>query len=87
MNVVVGVLPRVPREFVRDGQMSLTLARTRPIGFDGQRGHYLQARFNGVAFPVIVPLDAVAAIYAKENGQAWLSRSAAEPVPLPRRRW
>jgi stringent starvation protein B len=28
-----------------------------------------QARFNGVAFPVQVPVAAVVAIYARENGQ------------------
>jgi stringent starvation protein B len=28
-----------------------------------------QARFNGVAFPVVVPIDSVAAVFAKENGQ------------------
>ena len=81
MNVVVGAHTRVPREFVRDGQIVLN------IGTDaanqllmGNEEITFQARFNGVAFPVIVPLDAVAAIYAKENGQGMAFEVAAEPA-------
>ncbi len=45
-------------------------ARMRPISLLlGNEEITFQARFNGVAFPVVVPIDAVAAIYAKENAQ------------------
>ena len=60
---------RVPREFVRDGQITLN------IGLDAT-GHLLigndeitfQARFGGVARELYVPMENVAAIYARENG-------------------
>lgn len=60
---------RVPREFVRDGQIVLN------IGYEAT-GHLsianeeitFQARFGGVAREIYVPMTNVAAIYAKENG-------------------
>ena len=67
--VVVDGHARVPREFVRDGQIVLN------IGYDAT-GHLsvgndeitFQARFGGVAREIYVPIGNVAAIYAKENG-------------------
>jgi stringent starvation protein B len=70
LTVVAGPATRVPREFVKDGQIVLN---TGPDATNqlllGNDEITFQARFNGVAFPVVVPLDAVAAIFAKENGQ------------------
>lgn len=70
VTVVVGPLTRVPREFVRDGQIVLNIGPDATnqllIGNDEVT---FQARFNGVAFPVVVPIDSIAAIYSKENGQ------------------
>jgi stringent starvation protein B len=70
LAVVVDAHTRVPREFVQDGQIVLN------VGLDatgqlqlGNEEISFQARFNGVAFPVHVPIRAVAAIYARENGQ------------------
>lgn len=70
LTVAVDGSTRVPREFVRNGQIVLN------VGSDathqllmGNEEITFQARFNGVAFPVVVPMDAVLAIYAKENGQ------------------
>ena len=60
---------RVPREFVRDGQIVLN------IGPDASNklaiGNDLidfQARFGGVARELSVPVERVTAIYARENG-------------------
>jgi stringent starvation protein B len=60
---------RVPREFIRDGQIVLN------IGPDAtnklQMGNDLiefQARFGGVARELSVPVARVSAIYARENG-------------------
>ena len=70
MNVVVGPNTRVPREFVRDGQIVLNVGPDATSQLlMGNEEITFQARFNGVAFPVVVSVDAVAAIYAKENGQ------------------
>lgn len=70
MTVVVGPRTRVPREFVKDGQIVLNVGpdATNQLLL-GNEEITFQARFNGVAFPVVVPIDAVAAIYAKENAQ------------------
>jgi stringent starvation protein B len=70
ITVAVGPHTRVPREFVRDGQIVLNIgpeaANQLLLGNDEIT---FQARFSGVAFPVVVPLNAVVAIYSKENGQ------------------
>jgi stringent starvation protein B len=67
--VVADERARVPREFVRDGQIVLN------IGYEAT-GHLniandgitFQARFGGVARDISVPIGNVSAIYAKENG-------------------
>ncbi len=67
--VVADERARVPREFVRDGQIVLN------IGYEAT-GHLniandgitFQARFGGVARDISVPIGNVVAIYAKENG-------------------
>lgn len=67
--VVADGRARVPREFVRDGQIVLN------VGYEAT-GHLsigneeisFQARFGGVAREIYVPMSNVAAIYAKENG-------------------
>lgn len=70
ITVVVGPRTRVPREFVRDGQIILNIGTeaTNQL-LMGNDEISFQARFNGVAFPVVVPVEVVSAIYAKENGQ------------------
>lgn len=70
LTVVVTARTRVPREFVRDGQIVLNIGpdATNQLLL-GNEEIAFQARFNGVAFPVVVPIESVAAIYAKENAQ------------------
>lgn len=67
--VAVNAQTLVPREFVKDGQIVLN------VGPDAtnklQMGNELiefQARFGGVARQLSVPVERVAAIYARENG-------------------
>ena len=67
--VVVDQWTRVPREFVRDGQIVLN------VGYEAtghlQIGNDLitfQARFGGVAKEISVPIGNVVAIYARGNG-------------------
>ncbi len=70
VTVVAGPNTRVPREFVKEGQIVLNIGpdATNQLLL-GNEEITFQARFNGVAFPVVVPIESVAAIYAKENGQ------------------
>lgn len=70
----------VPREFVRDGQIVLNVsAEATHQLMMGNEEITFQTRFNGASFPVVVPVDAVVAIYARENGQGM----AFEPTPAP----
>lgn len=70
ISVKVDGSTRVPLEFVKDGEIVLNISRdaTRNItlGLDLVQ---FSARFNGVSREINVPIGAVSAIFAKENGQ------------------
>lgn len=70
LAVQVDESTRVPREFVRDGQIVLNVSNeaTHQLMMGNDEISF-QTRFNGASFPVLVPVSAVAAIYARENGQ------------------
>lgn len=70
LSVVVDQRTRVPREHVKDGQITLNIGpdATHQLMM-GNEEITFQARFGGNAFPVAVPIDRVAAIFARENGQ------------------
>jgi len=67
--VDVDARTRVPREFVRDGQIVLNLGpdATKKL-LIGNDFIDFQARFSGVARDLSVPVERVSAIYARENG-------------------
>lgn len=70
LTVVVDATTRVPREFVKDGQIVLNvgLEATHQL-LMGNEEITFQARFGGRSFPVVVPIERIAAIYARENGE------------------
>lgn len=70
LAVAVDAQTLVPREYVKEGQivLNLGLEATRQLNL-GNDVISFTARFNGVARPISIPLDNVAAIYARENGQ------------------
>ena len=75
--VFVGPSVQVPMEYVKNNEIVLN------IGFEATSGLKLgndfiefRARFGGVARDIVVPIDHVVAIYARENGQGM-----AFPVP------
>ncbi|PZP31978.1 MAG: ClpXP protease specificity-enhancing factor [Roseateles depolymerans] len=84
---------QVPMEYVSNNEIVLN------VGFDATSGldlgnDYIQfkARFGGVAREIVVPVDHVVAIYARENGQGMAfpapepggdAVSPAAPVPAP----
>jgi stringent starvation protein B len=77
--VLVDDTVKVPREHVKDGEIVLN------ISFDATQALKLgndfiefKARFTGVARDIMVPIDRVVAIYARENGQGM-----AFPPPVP----
>jgi len=59
----------VPMEFARDGQIVLNIAPRAVGGLElGNADVRFNARFGGVPREVFVPIAAVLAIYARENG-------------------
>lgn len=60
---------RVPREFVREGQIVLNLgpSATNKLQIGNEYVEF-QARFGGVARELSVPINRISAIYARENG-------------------
>jgi len=97
--VHVDRMVQVPMEYVNKGEIVLN------VGFDatsnlelGNEWIRFKARFAGVARDIMVPVDHVVAIYAKENGQGMAfpapgaaaedargtAALAATPAPAPR---
>jgi len=70
LSVKVDAATRVPREFVKDGEIVLNVGveATHQLMMGNEEISF-QARFGGKAFPVVVPIERVAAIYARENGE------------------
>ena len=70
LAVKVDATTRVPREFVKAGEIVLNigLEATHQL-LIGNGEITFQARFNGKTFPVVVPINRVAAIYARDNGE------------------
>lgn len=70
LAVAVDEATRVPREYVRDGQIVLNvspLATHRLVL--GEQEITFEARFGGRPYSVVVPIGRVIAIFARENGQ------------------
>jgi stringent starvation protein B len=70
LAVMVDGQTRVPREFVKNGEIVLNISFTATSGLkmDNDVIHF-NARFGGVSREIVVPVDNVVAIYARENGQ------------------
>lgn len=86
LAVYVDASVQVPMEYVKNHEIVLN------VGFDATSGLRLgndyiefKARFGGVARDIVVPVDHVIAIYARENGQGMAfpapSESAIPAVP------
>src|SRR6476620_11249892 len=69
LAVRVDAQTRVPREFVKNGEIVLNIsaAATRHLTI-GNEWVQFSARFGGVSQEVAVPVSAVAGIFAKETG-------------------
>lgn len=69
VSVAVDPQTRVPMEYVRDGELVLNIG---PLATShlliGNDFIECTARFSGVARELLIPVAAVAAIYARENG-------------------
>ena len=61
---------QVPMQFVQDGQIVLNISPSAVTQFDMDNTQLsFSARFSGQPMQVYVPMGAVLAIYARENGE------------------
>ena len=81
----------VPSQFVQDGKITLNIGPAAVQGLEmGNEWISFSARFAGKPMQVSVPVSAVLAIYARENGQGMMfgnepgSDPAAPPDEEPR---
>ena len=85
LAVLVDETVQVPLEYVKNGEIVLN------VGYDATSGMTLgneyiefKARFGGVPRDIIIPVNRVMAIYARENGQGMsFPMSAASAVSVP----
>jgi stringent starvation protein B len=70
---------QVPREHVKNNEIVLNVGFEATSGLKlGNEAVEFRARFGGVSRDIVVPVDHVVAIYARENGQGM-----AFPIPTP----
>jgi stringent starvation protein B len=70
LSVTVDARTRVPMEYVKDGQIVLNIGPVAVERFKmGNELIEFSARFNGAGREISIPVGAVSAIYARENGQ------------------
>lgn len=70
LAVTVDARARVPRSYVKDGQIVLNISHDATSKLElGNEVITFSARFNGVVQNISVPVNNVSAIYARENGQ------------------
>jgi stringent starvation protein B len=86
LSVTVDAVTRVPMEYVKDGQIVLNIG---PIAVErfkmGNELIEFSARFNGTGREISIPIGAVSAIYARENGQGLSFEVTAPDAPVPAR--
>ena len=77
--VLVDDSVQVPREYVKNGEIVLNISFDATSSLKlGNEFIEFKARFAGTARDIMVPVNRVIAIYARENGQGM-----AFPVPVP----
>jgi len=80
ISVAVDTSVQVPLEFVHDGEIVLNIGLAATTGLElGNDYISFKARFGGVAREVMIPVDHVLAIFARENGQGMAFPSARLP--------
>ena len=87
--VLVDETVQVPLEYVKNGEIVLN------VGYDATAGMTLgnefiefKARFGGVPREIIIPINRVMAIYARENGQGMsfpMGAPSTEAVPVQKK--
>jgi stringent starvation protein B len=84
LSVTVDSVTRVPMEYVKDGQIVLNIGPIAVERFNmGNELIEFSARFNGTGREISIPISAVSAIYARENGQGLSFEVSAPDAPGP----
>jgi stringent starvation protein B len=80
--VLVDDSVRVPNEYVKDGEIVLNISFDATSSLQlGNEYIEFKGRFGGVARDILVPVDRVLAIYARENGQGMAFPLLASTAP------
>ena len=82
--VVVNAQTKVPRAFVKGGEIVLNLSysATKDLHIENDAVTF-SARFGGASQNLYVPMDAVRGIFARENGQGMFFELDAQGEPVP----
>ncbi|MGH8807381.1 MAG: ClpXP protease specificity-enhancing factor [Noviherbaspirillum sp.] len=81
LAAAVDAQTRVPREFVKNGEIVLNISFTATSGLKMDNDSInFNARFGGVAREISIPVENVVAIYARENGQGMAFEVSAMPA-------
>ena len=81
ITVLVDANTQVPKEHVKDKEIVLNLSFDATSGLKlGNDYIEFKARFSGVARDILVPINRVVAIYARENSQGMAFPSVADAV-------
>ncbi|WP_151632868.1 ClpXP protease specificity-enhancing factor [Noviherbaspirillum aerium] len=81
LAAAVDAQTRVPREFVKNGEIVLNISFTATSGLKMENDVIsFNARFGGVSREIVVPVDNVVAIYARENGQGMAFEVSSTPA-------
>lgn len=74
---------QVPQDFVRDGQITLNISPSAVKALSlGDSAIEFNARFGGIPTDIFGPVDAVVAVFAKENGQGMGFEVELPPEPV-----
>lgn len=72
----------IPRQYEEDGRIVLNISPTAVQSLDiGNEALNFDARFDGDAMDVFVPMEYILAIYTRENGQGMLFADEEFPSP------
>lgn len=72
----------VPRAFVNEGRIVLNISPSATQGLSISAEHLaFNARFSGVVHHVMVPVDAVLGVYARETGKGMVFQEEEAPDP------
>jgi stringent starvation protein B len=81
LAAIVDAQTRVPREFVKNGEIVLNISFSATSGLKMDNDFVsFHARFGGVSREISVPVENVVAIYARENGQGMAFEMSALPA-------